>query len=188
MALRPENTDFLHNFRFYATAVDAAAANRLSAIGRPGAGFSTCSAPEATVEVAEYKEGDKIYKIKQPGNVTFNDITLARGVARSDSAFWDWLRVVIEGTGEYRVTLTITQWHRVEALTRIPNPDPLAVKENVGQLNLDAAGIEYRLYDAFPIRHKFATDFDATSSDISLGEIDVSYERCETTHLAPPAA
>ena len=61
------------------------------------AGFSAVTTPEATVEAVEYKEGTMIYTRKFPGNPTQSDITLSRGVARQDSTFWDWLRVVVEG-------------------------------------------------------------------------------------------
>ena len=182
MALRPQTDDYLHNFRFQASATDADGANRLVSDGRPQAGFSTVGTPEKTVEVAEYKEGIDIYMQKFPGNPSVNDITFNRGVARADSAFWDWLRVVVEGSGGYRATVTITQYHRIEALTRnFPVP---GFEENVTRIPADAEGMLIYLYNAFPIRHKVSSDLDATSSDVSVMELDIAYEYYELDYLA----
>lgn len=55
------------------------------------AGFQTCS--ELSSELAEisYYEGGAIIPDKQPGRMTFADITLGRG-ATSDRDMYDWLR------------------------------------------------------------------------------------------------
>ena len=181
MSLRAQDSDYLHNFRFLAAATNTAGVNRLTVDGRAQAGFNSVTTPEATVEVAEYKEGQDIYTQKYPGNPTVNDITLSRGVARSDSAFWSWVRQVIEGTGAYRATLTISHLHRVEALTRA---FPAEGIENVTRIPEDAEGMVYHLFQAFPTRHKVAADLDATSSDVSLMELDVAFESFEVEYLA----
>lgn len=59
--------------------------------GFSSAGFQTCS--ELSSEFAEisYYEGGAIIPDKQPGRMTFADITLGRG-ATTDHDMYDWLR------------------------------------------------------------------------------------------------
>lgn len=173
-------TDYLHNMRFHVDALQTDGNDRLVVDGRPQAGFSTCTTPEVTVEAMEYREGQHIYTQKYPGNPSFNDCTLQRGVARQDSAFIDWIRQVIEGSGDYRATVQIKHYHRVSALDQTFPSFGLNAKERLHVFK-DDEGIAtpsriYRLYQTWPIRHKVAGDLDATSSDISVMELDLSYE------------
>lgn len=185
---RSQQTDFLHSMRFH---VNAAVANGGAADldlnattkqGKAQAGFSTVTTPEATVEGVEYREGGYIYTRKQPGNPTVSDITMQRGVARGDSSFWKWLRVVIEGSGEYRADLTIMHYHRDKALTR---EYPAQGTVNLAGIDLDNPGRIYHVKEAFPTRHKTAGDLDATASEISIMELDFAYESFEISELSP---
>ena len=150
-----------------------------------GAGFSNVTTPEISTEAVEYKEGTMVYTRKYPGNPTMSDVTLSRGVARLDSSFWDWLRVVVEGgpvggiTAEYRVDLDIKHYHRDTSLIRTAPGF-----ENATDLSQDLPARTYHVREAFPIRHKVAGDLDATASEISIMEIDVAYEHFEITEHA----
>src|SRR5688572_5902390 len=98
---RAEADDFIHSMRFHVKA-DGPRQMLPRASGEAQAGFSQVSTPAGSVAVAEYREGHYIYTRKQPGIPAVEDISLSRGVTRRDTEFWDWLRVVIEGSGEYR--------------------------------------------------------------------------------------
>jgi phage tail-like protein len=174
-------TDFIHSMRFQVVATDGARPG-LSPDGRADAGFSMVTTPEATVEAVEYKEGTFIYTRKYPGNPTMNDLTFSRGVARRDSSFWDWLRVVIEGTGEYRQDLDINHFHRDTALIRATPAS--GTEANLTNLDTTAPARVYHVREAFPIRHKVAADLDATASEISIMEMDCSYEHFEVEEVA----
>jgi len=166
---RAQSFDYLHNMRFHVSAVENyVPLNTINA----QAGFSACTIPEATIEAVEYKEGQFLYTRKYPGHVTFGDVTMSRGVARKDAAFWEWIRTVIEGTGEYRTELLIKHFHRADTL-----PGPSAPPAE--NLNLQAAAKIYKLWQAFPTRHKLSSDLDATDSGVSIMELDVAYEHCE---------
>ena len=150
--------------------------------GGPKRAFRRWELPKPPWRSPSTRKGRDIYTQKFPGNPSFNDITFNRGVARNDSAFWDWLRAVIEGSGTYRATVTVTQYHRQEALTRaFPVP---GFEENVTRIPADAEGLLIYLYNAFPIRHKVSSDLDATSSDVSIMELDIAYEYYEVDYLA----
>lgn len=166
-------TDFIHSMRFQVVVADPQVAT-LSPDGRADAGFTNVSTPEATVEAIEYKEGTFVYTRKYPGNPTVSDLTFSRGVTRSDSTFWDWIRRVIEGLGEYRVDLDINHFHRQESLLR-PR-DQVGTEGNFTNINLENPARIYHIKEAFPIRHKIAGDLDATAGEVSIMELDVAYE------------
>jgi phage tail-like protein len=151
--------------------------------GRPDAGFTQVTVPEATMEAVEYREGIYVYTRKFPGIPTMNDLTFSRGVARLDSTFWDWMRKTIEGSGEYRVDLSIRHFHRDTALNR---EFPAVGTVNKTQINIETPANTYLVKEAFPMRHKAAADLDATASEISIMELDVSFEHFEVERAAAP--
>lgn len=174
-------TDFIHSMRFQVVATDGGRPG-LSPAGRADAGFSNATTPEATVEAVEYREGTYLYTRKYPGNPTMNDLTLSRGVARQDSTFWSWLRIIIEGTGEYRQDIDINHYHRDTSLVRTVPAS--GAEANLTQLNIDSPARVYHVREAFPIRHKVAADLDATASEISIMELDLSFEHFEVEEVA----
>jgi phage tail-like protein len=169
-------TDFLHSMKFQVVVDDGDRGITLSPEGRSEAGFSMVTTPEATVESVEYREGTYIYTRKFPGNPTMNDITFSRGVARRDSTFWDWMRRTLEGSGEYRVDLSIRHFHRDTALVR---ETPAVNAVNSTEIDIETPARTYLIKQAFPMRHKSAGDLDATASEISIMELDVSFEYFE---------
>jgi phage tail-like protein len=174
--------DFLHNMRFHvSTDAPTGDAGDISTGGQgsPEAGFTACTVPEATVESVEYKEGQYLYTRKYPGHVTYADVTLSRGVARTESGFWRWIRTVIEGTGEYRRTVMIKHYHREDVLPGATlNP-----QENLLIPTAQPARV-YSLFEAYPARHKFSSDLDGTDSAVSIMELDIAYEFCLLTDAA----
>jgi phage tail-like protein len=173
-------TDFIHSMRFQVVTNDGGRPG-LSPDGRADAGFSMMSTPEATVEAVEYREGTFVYTRKYPGLPTMNDLSMSRGVARGDSKFWDWLRIVIEGSGEYRQDLDINHYHRDTALTRANPVVSTAPDANLTQIPVNEVvpARVYHISQAFPTRHKVAADLDATASEISIMELDLSFEYFE---------
>ena len=156
---RAETTDFLHNFRFQVVASPGGPAGEVL---DPEAGFNSVTTPELTVEPAEYKEGVYTYMRKFPGNPSVSDVTLTRGVTKTDTRFYDWVRKAVHG-GEYRSDLEIRHFHR----------------EDFGDVEAADRGSPSRLYrlnNALPVRGKIAADLDSTASDVSIQEMDVAYE------------
>lgn len=179
--------DFLHSMRFHVVAEQIGSFTPLQVEGFPDAGFSAVSTPELTVEAVEYKEGTMIYTQKYPGNPTVSDCTLSRGVARRDSSFWSWIRVVAEGTGNYRADLRILHFHRQESLQRGAPGAPAQPEVNLTAFDPAIPAREYLCRECFPIRHKVAADLDATSSEISIMELDIAMEHFEVVeNLEPP--
>ena len=178
---RAVQSDFLHSMRFQVRVAGeppAAASELLNPYGTtPGfqseAGFSAVSTPSVTLDVVEYREGHYIYTRKQPGIPTMDDITLSRGVTKTDTGFFRWIKATIEGNGEYRVDLDIHHMPRDTAL----RPEVVPGTGTSEFLDPDAIGRRYQIFDAFPTTHKVAADLDATASEISVMELGISYER-----------
>jgi phage tail-like protein len=183
-------TDFLQGMRFHVD-VDAFDGSTRLQPGEIQAGFNSVTLPEATTEATEYREGQYIYTRKYPGLPTVSDITMTRGVTRKDSTFWDWMRQVIEGSGEYRANLSIKHYHRDSFLGRSFRPGQVPAVPDFNTVSEVDPGklvpsITYRCYCAFPIRHKVAADLDATSAEVSIMELDVAIEYFEVERNPEP--
>jgi phage tail-like protein len=167
---RAEASDPLHGFRFHVTTETAAFIQDGTEEFQVGeAGFQSVSLPERSVEAVEYREGTMTHTRKFPGVEQFTNCTLMRGVVKTDTAFFDWVAAAAEG-GEYRTDMTVYHWHR-DGKTH-------------GQLaDLDAAR-KYNMKECFPSRVKIAGDLDATSSEVSLQEVDVEVEWFEIEDAA----
>lgn len=155
-------SDPFHAFRFH---VSVTTVNGRAALGPVGAGFTNVTLPTHSVETAEYKEGIWVYRRKFPGDPTFDDVTLTRGVTTTDSEFWLWINETTRGL-EYRADLVIKHFHR----SNIPD------QQNFSGL---APSRVVKIYEAFPISVKPGSDMDSVSSEISLQEITLSLEKFE---------
>lgn len=159
--VRPQADDMLQSFRFHV----------MEGVSEPflesAAGFNSVTTPEVSVEVAEYREGNRKYTIKQPGVPTVESATLSRGVAKSDRKFADWLLEKVLGGQPYRTNLDINAYDQIDD----------------GTLETSAATRSITCKEAFPSRVKLMGDFDATSSDINLQEIECA---CEEIVLSKP--
>ena len=157
--MRPEASDPLHGFRFHVR-TEGSFVEFTDSYGE--AGFQSCTLPEMSAEPVEYREGINTYTRKYPGIPTVTDLTLIRGVTKTDTKFYDWVKAAVEG-GEYRTNLTVYHWHRDG-------------KQSVDVVaDLDKAR-KYNCFECLPIRVKPGGDLDATSGDISLAELDVAME------------
>ena len=194
---RSAATDPLHAFRFHARMVpgDASPVNGIAGaadadvlqpaeagtgfIAGQGAeaGFQSITSPEVTQEIAEYREGIRTYTQKYGGVPSVNDITFIRGCARFDTAFFSWILAAIEGD-EYRGDVSVFHVQRPKRSLAITEGAGGSVQMAASEIELtDENTKRYILRDAFPTRVKIAGDLDASTSDVSLTEMDVAYER-----------
>ena len=171
---RAVDTDFLQSMRFHVVVVPGTSPHAQSTINLESqadasAGFSAVTTPELSSEAVEYREGLYVYTRKFPGVPTESDITMSRGVARLDTSFFDWIKVVVEGDAsnpDYRIDFDIKQYDRETSL------------QGTDTLNAAAGPVRvYKVKEAFCIRCKPAGDLDATASDVSIQELDCAYEQ-----------
>ncbi len=155
-------SDFLQNFRFFAVEQEPPAdrADRFLAVA---AAFASITTPEVTTDIVEYRDGMSVLTKKQPTWPNFTPISLMRGVVRGDSEFFNWMDSAMGGV-PYRADLEIQHFHRVGWFVNQP-------------------ARKYILLEAMPERVKVATDLDALSGDISLSELDLSFEGFDLEEL-----
>lgn len=163
-------TDFYHAFKYHMKVTTGSITGASSIQG----GFATAVMPEKTMEAVEYKEGIYLYRRKQPGDVTYSDLTFTKGVAKGGTSFYDWINAQLKGEA-YRVDLQIMHFHRDE----LTNATDFSTVQPKRVLNC---------FECFPIRVKPGSDFDAQSSEISLEEVDIAIERFELVDTGTAAA
>lgn len=114
-------------------------------------GFSEVSGFDASIDVIEYREGDKVQTpMKIPGLKKYGNITLKQGVADKD-ALYKWMATGFEKDVD-RKTVTIT-------LLDI-NGEPAA---------------SWQVINAWPTKYT-APDFNATSSEIAVEMLELAHE------------
>jgi len=172
-------SDFLQNFSFHARVIAGADflkenPDELAAPvgGESEAGFQSITIPEESFEATEYREGIFKYTKKQPGPPTYSDASFMRGVTRRTSSFYDW-GVATRGGSEYRADIQIEQYHKTGR------------SDGATAQGVDKPARVIVCRECMPIRIKIAGDLDATSGEISIGELDVAVE---WTELNPTAS
>ena len=155
-------SDPFHALRF---AVAVTPAGSLNPFGLPTAGFNSVTLPTQTQELAEYKEGNMLYRRKYPGDTTFDAVTLSRGVTVVGNEFWNWLNQTARN-GEYRVDMEIRHFHR----------DDITDENDFSQVTPSRT---IKCFECLPSSTKVGSDMDSMTSDISLQEITVEIERFE---------
>lgn len=65
-------------------------------IGTLNANFQEVSGLEVEAQMIEYRHGDspEFSTIKMPGIKKYGDVTLKKGVFKSDNKFWDWFNSI----------------------------------------------------------------------------------------------
>ena len=169
---RSITTDFYQSFRF-AVSIGTPGSNYITTAN---AGFNNVTTPELSMESAEYREGTYIWTRKQAGVPTVSDATFQQGISSlgeggNGAPFMAWALAAINGA-EYRTDITIYSIHRADmAAVR-------GVYDTSGKIVMDQLSPSrgLTLHEAYPIRVKPQADFDATSSEISIREMDVACE------------
>lgn len=140
--------DPLRNFKF-----------KVEIVGLGAMGFSKATGLNASVEVIEYREGmDKLTARKFPGQVSYENVTLERGMT-VDSDLVDWINAVynpdlapdaVNGGTVYRnVTISVMQKNGVTAR-------------------------QFILTNAF-VAKRTITDLDASANEILIESLELAH-------------
>jgi len=167
--------DAMQGFRFHAVATRAGdiGGNPLNIsrddfAGGNEAGFQSITIPELNVEAVEYREGTFKWTQKYPGPPTVGNCTLIRGVIKKDTKFFDWVKDSVDGQ-EYRCDVVIYHYQRTEMDSA-----------NIGEAGTDFRRLECR--NCIPTRAKPMGDFDSTSGEVSMAEVDFEMESFVVKH------
>lgn len=119
--------------------------------GIEAGGFSEVTGFDASIDVIEYREGDKVQTpMKVPGLKKYGNITLKQGLVDSN-VLYEWMYAGVEKDVD-RKTVTITL--------------------------LDIAGepaASWQVINAWPTKYT-APDFNATSSEIAIESLELAHE------------
>ena len=164
----------------------------LSQFGR--AGFTTCTIPESTTTVTEYRENLDNFSVKKiPGLTRFNDITLTRGVitppsqklinidtnfSRKETAdgsdFYKWVRQVASFNPALAAAQTLSGTSRNTILKQSEE-----FRKDMIILMRDRNGNVARrwfILDVWPTTYKGGSDLDAMSETKSMESLTLTYE------------
>lgn len=164
----------------------------------PLGGFQSITAPEMSLETEEVAEGNYWFKRHVISGGDIGNITLSRGVTFYDAEFWLWITAAIRGqpsstlslrpslSGKRRNLLLIH--YTGYSLRGIEGAGPgidAAASAAAGLLPtvnnaLSLPGRAYMLMDCLPVRYKGGSDFDASSGEVSIEELEISIDRLET--------
>jgi hypothetical protein len=160
-----------------------------------------------SLEINEYPEGNHYFKrhLIQGGNCA--NVILQRGASFFDAEFWLWMQATIRGTvgsilppklelGGQRRNLLLIHFTGY-SVAGIPSggsssgsAEALAAAGAVAQGFLpDVGGIlrvparAFFLIDCMPIRYKAGTDYDASSSEVTIDELELSVDRFEVASI-----
>lgn len=162
----------------------------------PLASFSAITTPEMTLETEEVAEGNSYFKRHVISGGSVSSITLQRGASFFDSEFWNWISACIRGqVGQISWPVAMSGKRRNLLLIQFTGYSArgfTAVSEGMDALASMAAGFlpnvggilriparAWILIDCLPTRYKPASDFDATSGDISIMELELQMDRFE---------
>lgn len=158
------------------------------------AGFASCTIPESTTSVTEYRENVDNFSIRKiPGLTSFNDITLTRGVitppkksllnidtsfsSKSESQgndFYKWVQQVASFNPALATVQTLTGTTRNTILRQSQDfrKDMIIImRDREGN-----AARRWYLLDVWPTSYKGGSDLDASSESISMEALTLTYE------------
>ncbi|KAA1248057.1 phage tail protein [Aquimarina sp. RZ0] len=95
-------------------------------------GFQEVSGLDVEIEPLEYRDGanPEYSKINMPGMIKYTDVTLKRGVFKSDNDYFNWWNTVKLNTIERRdITISLlNENHEPEVIWKIKNAWPMKIQ------------------------------------------------------------
>jgi phage tail-like protein len=121
--------------------------------------FQEISGLEAETQVIEYRKGDSknFSTIKMPGITKTGNVTMKKGIFRSDNKFWDWFDQIKMNTIK-RVPITISLLDEAGAATMV-----------------------WTLANAWPTKIT-GTDLKADSGEVVVETLEVAHEGLTITN------
>lgn len=189
---RPRLLDLMQAFPFWVFDVSGNQGSTLFSVFDPTLGFSAVTAPEISVETRDIQPGNWEYKRRVVKGAEAGSITLSRGARFYDSDFYNWITNAILGRQPVRRNLVLVHFMGLRAPSQAialaqghGNNANLSFPDNgAAQLATRTPGRAWVLYDCLPIRYRAGSDFDASSSDVSIQELEVQPEHVIELTLA----
>jgi phage tail-like protein len=115
--------------------------------------FQEISGLDIEAQPIEYRHGDSpsFSSIKMPGLKKFSDVTMKKGVLKSDNKFWDWFNEI-----------------KMNTVKRIPVTISLLDEEG-------SPTMVWTLTNAFPLKIS-GTDLKSTGNEVAVETIVIAHE------------
>jgi len=182
--------DMMQQYPFWVLDASGFQGNPLFSVFDPVLGFSGCTTPETTVEIKDIQRGNWEFKNKVVKSADVSAITLQRGARFYDSDFYNWITGTIRGVQPVRRNLVLIHYLGFRLQRFVASRSGLiepgqsgvqaeAVLNAAGQVGVPLDRIPGRAWfcgGCLPVRYKPGGDFDATSSEVSIQELDVQPE------------
>lgn len=187
---RSRTFDLLQSYPFWVFDPGVIGGSALPSVFDPALAFSTCTAPELTASFYDIKQIVSRHTRKVLRSVEPGPITLSRGVRWWDSDFYMWMTAATRGDRGARKTIFLVQFLTQRLFTvqdggRV-NGYEVQIQPESGFAVL-ANRIPARawvLRGCLPGRYKAGSDFDASSSAVSVASIDIYPETVDEVTVA----
>lgn len=116
-------------------------------------GFTEISGLDVSIDAIEYRDGasPEYHKTKMPGMQKFSNITMKRGIFKSDNDYYSWLNTVQLNTIERRdITISLLN----------ENHEPVVV---------------WKIKNAFPVKVQ-STDLKADGNEVAIETLEITHE------------
>lgn len=173
----------MQDYPFWVFDASGFAGNIMFSVLDPVLGFSSCTTPEWTVETKDIQHGNWEYKARAVKSADVSSITMTRGARFYDSDFYNWITNAIRGQQPVRRNLVLVHFLPYRPASQLlvargRSAEGISASEDVAVTSLATRlpGRAWMLYDCLPTRYKPGSDFDATSSNVSVSELTVQPE------------
>jgi len=139
------------------------------------AGFTSITPPRFTVNEINYRENiDMLRTTKQPGLITYEPVTLKRGVTKNKQLY-NWYKKV------HNDAYSFNSANEILADQNIVPVFPVKFRKEmlISSIDREGKGIRHWLcLNAFPVSYKGADNFDASDEGKLIEEMVITYEAC----------
>lgn len=179
--------DFLQDYPFYLADVSVSARPPFFVLGSVlSLGFNTCSSPEITLETEEIAQYHSSYKVPYYTKAAVSPITLTRGTSAFDSTMYRWAKRSMSGQDRVHRHLMLIHFMSLSytaPTSADPSPSSAFDVTSVGMIR--PMGKAFLLWHCIPTRYKAGTDFDATSGNVSITELEIQPQYFSEVSLDP---
>lgn len=166
--------DKMQAYPFWVFDASGAEGNVLFSVFDPVLGFSSATSPEINLEPRQIKPGNWEYSRQVVKSANVSPVTFARGARFYVSDFYNWITNSIRGVQPVRRNLVIVHFLGFRILRQAAGD--IGPEIGVTSLVERVPGRAWILYDCIPTRYKAGSDFDASSSEVAIQELEVQPE------------
>ncbi len=168
--------DKMQAYPFWVFDASGVAGNVLFSVFDPLLAFTAATAPEINVELKDIKPGNWEYQRRVVSRASVSPITLSRGVNFYDSDFYNWVTNAIRGKQPVRRNLAMIHFLGFRPLRQAVGQGGIGIEAGGSSMVERIPGRAWILKNCVPTRYKAGSDFDASSSDVSIQELEVQPE------------